>query len=212
MTDHDALAFAATFQKLRGFFALRGDREEIQQISALYFKVLSRFPLPAVDAGADAWIEKGARFPKPAEWIKTIPRGATATLPTMTADEATEHRRAVALHYEDEPCNCVECTAAGVTHRFLRYVPESDADDRDIRRLLDSKPVTVGHWAHGEELQRWYAARDAYLSLKKTVFKAKAMPAAEVQTDPRTGEPFDVKTDSVTSDPLFDDPFEEVAP
>jgi len=37
----------------------------------------------------------------------------------------------------------------------------------------------VGHWAHGEELARWYAARDAFFALAKraprTLFDAVAV-------------------------------------
>jgi hypothetical protein len=196
MLDSDQLAFAATFLKLRTVFSLRGDKAELQQISGLYFKVLRRHPLAAVEAGAESWLQTGARFPKPGEWLKAIPRGQTGTLAEMNADEAREYHRAVALHYQDEPCRCLNCVAAGVTHRFLRYVPETDDNDRDVRMRLGEKVVTRGHWAHGEELARWYAARDEYLALKRTT-KPHAMPAAEVQTHPLTGQPFDARTDTV---------------
>lgn len=166
MRDSDGVAFAAIFSKLRTLFPLRGGAVEIQQIADSYFRVLMRFPLRAVEAGAEAWIEKGEHFPKPAQWLQSIPRQKSAEYLTMPDDLASEHRRAVELHYQDEPCRCHECKRAEVTHRMRRYVPEEDGDGQDARMMLDGKVVVRGHWAHGDELARWYAARDGYLALK----------------------------------------------
>lgn len=48
---------------------------------------------------------------------------------------------------EGQPCNCLECQAAEVTHLAIRFVPP-DAFSSKAR------------WIHGEELKRWYVARD----------------------------------------------------
>ena len=168
MRDNDDLAFAAIFAKLRTIFPLRGDHGEIQQIVASYFRVLMKFPLRAVEAGADKCLETCQHFPKPMEWLKNIPRQQSASYPPLVEPEASEQRRAIALHYEDEPCTCHLCNAAGVTHRLLRFVPDEDRDGNDLRMLLDGKVVVCGHWVHGEELKRWYAARDAFHGLQGT--------------------------------------------
>lgn len=199
MTDHDSQAFGVLFLKLRNVFNMRSDKADVREAMGVYFGVLRRYPLPTVEAGADAWIEKGTRFPKPAEWLNAIPKAARAGVLVMSEVEAREHRHAMDLHYQDEPCACHLCKTAGVSHRFLRYVPDTDEDDRDVRMELDGKTVARGHWAHGLELQRWYAARDAFYALKRTV-KPKAIADAEVQTHPHTNEPFDARTDSVFED------------
>lgn len=166
MTAADEIAFANKFLELRRAFLLRGDHAEVQQMMQVYFKALIRFPLRAVLTGADVCIERHERFPKAAEWIRAIPQKPAVECLPMQEPEAGEHRRAVSLFYEDEPCGCHECKRAEVSHRMLRYVPEEDRDGQDAKMLLDGKVVVKGHWAHGDELKRWYAARDQFLALK----------------------------------------------
>lgn len=179
MTDHDLTAFAETFGTLRGVFALRGDADELRRVMGLYFKALRRFPLGAVIAGSSIWMERGQRFPKPADWIGAIPRREKITLPEMSHDEAEEYLRAEGLHYEDEPCRCLLCKAAGVDHRFLRYVPDVDDTDRDVRMKIGDRVVVRGHWAHGDQLQRWYIAREKFRAQWQAYGQAKSMPAHE---------------------------------
>lgn len=175
MNDHDLAEFMQTFQQLRTVFPLRADAVEVQQIQGLYFRVLQRYPIAAVVAAAARWIEHGKRFPKPAEWVRTIPKATAAKLPPLVGDEAEEHVRAAGLGYQDDPCCCVACKAAGVDHRFLRYVPDADADDRDVHALAGGKVVARGHWAHGEELAAWYRAHDAFMGLQDA-YPARPMP------------------------------------
>lgn len=44
-----------------------------------------------------------------------------------------------------KPCPCLECQAAGVSDRPLRFIPANE---------FNNKP----HWAHGIELKRWLEA------------------------------------------------------
>lgn len=44
-----------------------------------------------------------------------------------------------------QPCNCLDCQAAGVTHLQIVKVPKDD--------------VGPARWIHGEELKRWHEAR-----------------------------------------------------
>lgn len=163
MIESDAFAFLAEFHDLRRVFPLRGDPHELQQVGLAYFKAMRRFPLSAVSSGKDAWLAHGTKFPKPAEWIESIPRrSAVSTVPVFSDEERLAYVRAETLCYEDEPCKCAECRAAGVDHRYLRFVPDFDDDDRDVKARLGDRLVTRGHWAHGQELGRWYRAHDAF--------------------------------------------------
>lgn len=176
MRDVDLVPFTATFHRLRGVFALRGDHAEIQQIVAVYFKVLRRYPIEAVTAGADLWAEKGTRFPKPVEWITSMPRRITAEVLEVSQDEAGEYLRAERLRFEDEPCSCRACLAAGVTHRCLRYVPEQHDLGGDAKGRIGDRVIVRGRWIHGDALARWYVARDAFWAPYQRVVKGLRMP------------------------------------
>lgn len=172
MTEIDFEAFGASFQQLRRVFPLRGEPDEIGHILRLYFKAMQRWPLDAVIAGAEVWTGKGARFPKPSEWIGAIPHGTPAVdHPPLFEDEAREHRHAIDVGYQDDPCRCYLCSEAGITHRPVRYVPDEDDDGTNQRGMLDGHIVVRGHWAHGTELRDWYAARDKFHALLKAVPK-----------------------------------------
>jgi hypothetical protein len=167
MRDSDLVAFVDTFTRMRRIFpAFKGNQRDTQDTAEEYFRLLMPFPLRAVDAGADAWISKGEHFPKPAQWIACIPRAQASAYPTMVDPDASEHRRAVQLWYEDQPCGCHECRTAEVSHRMLRYVPDEDRDGNDARMVLDGRVVVKGRWIHGADLKRWYEARDRFLAIK----------------------------------------------
>ena len=200
MTDQDVTVFGATFLKLRNVFNMRGDKADVRQAMETYFKVLRSYPLRLVEAGADAWLTRGARFPKPAEWLDAIPKSCAAGLPVMPDDDAREYLQARAWNWDGAPCACQDCRQADVTHRLLRYVPDVDADERDVRMHLGDKVVVRGHWAHGWELAGYYRARDAFLALQAQYAGKipRAMPVL-------LGRPAAAET------ALFEQPFEEPA-
>lgn len=168
MTETDFEAFGVSFQQLRRVFPLRGEPDEIGQILRLYFKAMQRWPLDAVTAGAEAWTVKGARFPRPGDWISAIPHGMPAMEhPPLFEDEAREHRHAIDVGYQDDPCHCYLCCQAGITHRPVRYVPDEDDEGNNQRGMLDGRVVVRGHWAHGTQLRDWYSARDKFHALLK---------------------------------------------
>lgn len=167
MTPQDDVAFVEIFMNLRRVFNMRAaGADELREIADGYLKAMRRFSIAQVRAAAEKIIETSEHFPKPAQWIRAIPSPQNVGVLPMMEPDATEHKRAIQLGYEDDPCGCHECKAAEVSHRMLRYVPETDSDDRDLRMVLDGKAVVKGHWAHGEELKRWYAARDAFFALR----------------------------------------------
>ncbi|HLX21656.1 MAG TPA: hypothetical protein VKR23_16035 [Gaiellaceae bacterium] len=180
MVDQDFDAFAVEAARVATIFRFRASPIELKQITQAYFKAFKGRPLPVVVAGAEAWIEKGGRFPKPAEWIAAMPRAGVLDRPLMGKAEAAEWTRAERLRWEDLPCACVACLAAGID-RPLRFVPEVDEDGRD-RHVVDpsGRLVTSGHWAHGVELLVWYAAKDAFYARCQKL---------ELRGDPLTPKP-----------------------
>lgn len=167
MTSTDLPGFHEAFRSLQRVFPLRGSETDLDRLVADYFRSLRRFALGDVKAAADHWLAHGTKFPKPAEWIAAVPRRPVAEdARQMSRDEAQEQRRAELVGYEDQPCLCSECVRAGVDEKPLRFVPEFDGDDREVKAFspLSQRLVTVGHWAHGEELMRWYDSRATFYS------------------------------------------------
>lgn len=164
MMDSELFAFMDVFRGLQRVFPKRLDEHEISQMGGAYFKAMRRFPINAVQAGADTWTQRGKFFPKPAEWMDAIPRAAQpqAERAELSVSDAAEYRDAEQRRYEGEPCRCSACRTAGVDHRFLRFVPDVDANGQDLQAKLGDRIVVCGHWAHGEELRRWYAAKEAF--------------------------------------------------
>jgi len=165
VTSEDLPGFHETFRSLQRVFPLRGAEGEIDRLTEDYFRTLRRFTLADVKAGADHWLAHGTKFPKPAEWSAAVPaRIVAGDARQMTHDEAIEWARADRLGFEDQPCLCSECVRAGVDEKPLRFVPDLDGDDRDIKAFnpLRNHLVTSGHWAHGDELARWYEARATF--------------------------------------------------
>jgi hypothetical protein len=156
MTDAELFPFMDTFRSLARVFALRGDDHEIRDVGASYFKALRRFPLEPVQVGADVWMQKGERFPKPAQWIDSIPKRVVVQLAALAPDEVTAYLRAERLRYDDAPCSCTACVKAGISDKPLRFVPD------ESQGLIGDRIVTRGHWAHGDELGRYYAAKNAF--------------------------------------------------
>lgn len=162
MTDAEVFAFSDVFKGLERVFPKRLEEHERAHLHREYFKAMRRFPLNQVQAGAEAWVSRGKYFPKPAEWIDAIPKAsaqATVDLPALNESEARAYEQAERMRYEGRCCSCRECVEADVTEKPTRFVPEFDAEDREVRVRCGERIVVAGHWAHGQELARWYQAR-----------------------------------------------------
>lgn len=176
MTDAEISPFMATMRDVVRVFPIRGGDEDLRQLGASYFKALRRYPLAMVQAGAELVIGQNKHFPKPAEWLDAIPRAtATATVEALSAFDADEWMAAERGRWEQPPCKCAECRDAGVTGRPMRFVPNVDANGGDQRGLIGERTISRGHWIHGHDLQRWYAAKDQFWGLFSAAVGAKAM-------------------------------------
>ena len=169
MTDLDRPQFELAFRRMATVFRLRLKPAELDDLTGAYFKLLDRAPLTDVLAAGKACLSASKTFPKPAEWLHALPH-VVYDLPAdarwMTAFELDEQARAERLRYDDDPCPCVDCVQAGVSDRPLRYVPTVFADtEAKAFNSRRNKLEVVGHWAHGEELRSWYAAREAFFGL-----------------------------------------------
>lgn len=200
-------AFLAIFRELLKVFPKRLDDHDETQLAKAYFAALRRFTIPQIQAGADVWVQRGKFFPKPVEWRECIPRdvAASVALVELTPVDAAEYLDAERKAYEGEPCDCRACRDAGVSHRFLRYVPESDDAGIDLKGLIGTRVVVRGHWAHGEELARWYVVKEQFWTDFRALVSRLSMPR-EVAAPGSQGE-------GVTSPlmPLPDAATEEVA-
>lgn len=162
MTDQDYEAFGKEFKRLSA--ALEPFKQSPEQLNSridAYFHALKKLPLSVVTAKADEWLKREKKFPVPAQWVSVIVHTAVE-LPVLTPREAQEWQAAERQGWESEPCDCPRCVSAGVSEKPARFVPEFDREDRDVKARIGDRIVTVGHWAHGDELARWYTARAAF--------------------------------------------------
>jgi len=184
MTDEDRPAFVSTFQRLALTFRLKVRPADMDHMIETYVRTFEPYPLHEVVAAGNACVQTHRRFPKPVDWLEVITRtqvGAPPDARVMSTHEAAEWVRAERLHWNDDdgPCGCMLCLAVGIV-RPRRFVPDFTDDDRDERAFCPPKNriVVVGHWAHGDELERWYAARDRFFaSAPKTTPLARALRA-----------------------------------
>jgi hypothetical protein len=167
MTEADFGTFDRAFRRVCGAFRLRVKATAGEEWSRTYFRILEHAPLDEVLTAGKACVASCRTFPKPAEWLQALPippaAAAHGDLRVMATTEREDYARAEALRYEDAPCGCLLCQEAAVTHRPLRFVPDEILGVLD--KALDTvrnRIVVTGHWAHGQELARWYVARAAF--------------------------------------------------
>jgi hypothetical protein len=168
MTEADFGTFDRAFRRVVGAFRLKVKPPEIEELTRTYFRLLDTAPLDDVLAAGKTCLATCRKFPKPAEWLAALPAApiaAAADRRVMATTERLEYARAESLRYEDDPCGCLLCQSAGVTDRPIRFVP--DEVDGVLDTAIDTERnriVVTGHWAHGDELARWYVARAAFFA------------------------------------------------
>ena len=199
MMQSDYDTFSTEFRRLSAALErYKPSPAEVSVKTDVYFHALKRFPITDVIAKADTWLATESKFPKPAEWAGVRVVKPAADLAVMSDEDSREHRRAELQGYEDLPCVCRECVAAGIDQKPLRYVPEF-LDDDTTRRVKDpllNRVVTAGHWAYGWELLRWYDAKAAFyarcreLGLRGDVLRETPKPSGRRKAKARASEQF----------------------
>jgi hypothetical protein len=168
MTEADFGTFDRAFRRVVGAFRLKVKPVEVEELTRTYFRILDTAPLEDVLAAGKTCLATCHKFPKPAEWLAALPAAPVAVhadLRVMGTTEREDYARAETLRYEDTPCGCLLCQEADITHRPLRFVPDEILGVLD--KAIDSERnriVVTGHWARGDELARWYVARDAFFA------------------------------------------------
>jgi hypothetical protein len=170
MTDDEYDTFARAFRRCSGVYRLKLKPTELDELTRTFAKLLTGYALDDVLAVMRAWMTTEKNFPRPADWLDALRARSSSGAPrptprVMDAIEAAIYVRAERLAYEDAPCTCDACVAARVTHCHVRFVPNVTADGLDDHATLPTgdRVVCAGHWAHGDALARWYAARAACL-------------------------------------------------
>jgi hypothetical protein len=170
MFESDSGTFDRAFKRVCGAYRLKLNKTEAEELSQTYFKVLAPWPLDQVLAAGKQVMATCKRFPVLADWIAELPAPpsgrATSDSRYMTAGEMDDHDQAAAMRYVGDPCGCADCVDAGIQDRPIRFVLGDD-DQRAFHSRRNQIEL-IGHWAHGEELARWYAARDHFFSLGET--------------------------------------------
>jgi len=169
MVEPEFGTFDRAFRRVLGAFRLKVKAEQVDELSRTYFRVLADAPLEDVLAAGKTCLTTCTRFPKVAEWVHALPvlpvSTVSADLRVMATAEREAYWRAEALRYRDDPCACWACQDAGMTEHALRFVP--DEVNGTLDRAIDTvrnRVVVTGHWAHGDELARWYRARDTFFA------------------------------------------------
>lgn len=176
MIEPDYSTFARAFGRVCGAFRLKLKPVELEELTRTYFRVLEAFPLDEVLLAGKTCLATHRSFPRAADWLAALAStSSAASCPAdrrqMTVAELDEQANAERLRYFDHACLCSECCRAGVDERPIRFVPTllglmQDEEERAFNPRRNRLEV-IGHWAHGDELLRWYAARDAFFTHAK---------------------------------------------
>lgn len=173
MTDLDRSTFDRACRRLYGAYRLKLKAEEQEELTQTYFRVLEGFPLDVVLNAGKVLLQQHKRMPSASEWFAACAtsKGDTVVGPDnvrrMTVDEQQQWWYAERNRYRDDPCSCFLCQQAGVTDKPLRFVPtELDAEAFETAFNPRREQVQiVGHWAHGDELARWYDTRGKFFAI-----------------------------------------------
>lgn len=171
MTDEDYSTFDRAFRRVCGAFRIKLKPVEQEELTRTYFRVLAPYPIDEVVLAGKACLTKFRTFPRVADWLAQLSAGGfQSQCPpdrrVMTVSELDEQFRAERLRYQDHSCLCSECCRAAVDDKPVRFVPSlvGDSEERAFNQRR-SRVDVVGHWAHGDELAQWYAAKDAFFAL-----------------------------------------------
>lgn len=178
MTSFDFTAFDQTVARMDAAFGQKMKPKARVALTSVYFQALAAYDIDAVVAAGQRCLTTLSGFPKIVDWLAEVATKTPTVCPAdrrqMGVDELDVHERAAARGYEDDPCTCGWCEASGVEDKPLRFVPTLvRGDEHEVAfNPRHHKVEVVGHWAHGEELRRWYVARDRFFALKRRAPRA----------------------------------------
>lgn len=149
----------------------RPSEDRRQSVLTSFYQVLEKYPLPAVIGGQEQLQATATSWPAPANWIAAMPRrDRESQLPEMDWRQLKAFDAAYEAVYEGEPCGCVECREAEVSHLPIRYVPMVDASGALVQRKHPRLgTVYVGEFIHGYRLKNWWRLRGEFFSLIGTL-------------------------------------------
>jgi hypothetical protein len=170
MTAPEYATFDRAFGRVLGAFRVKVNTTERDELARTYFRILEPFELDdVIDAGRRC-IERSKKFPLVADWLLELGGRAVAVLPfdvrAMSTAEADELAEAAAAFYTGPVCAFDCCQGIGRPIRFVPTLSDAGPEERALHPYRQRVEV-VGHWAHGDELRRWYAARAACLASAK---------------------------------------------
>jgi hypothetical protein len=163
MEDADLSTFEGAFRRLSGALNRKWTTADYRTAVQVHFDALKHCRLDDV-LGAAATLQGKHKWPRLADWFEALPKAAPVGERIMRSTEVDTYLQALRQHYHGSCCDCLLCQEADVTNLPLRFVPDFMPDDVEERAFCPplNRVVVVGHWAHGYELRRWYAAKDAF--------------------------------------------------
>jgi hypothetical protein len=165
---------------------------------AVYWADLHEFTLDELTGSARTLRQRQPKgiWPTSAEWFQAaeehrrrVQAGTLAQgdLRVMDPLEVETHRVAHRNCFDGEPCECLICQAAGVTLLRQRFVPEFYDDGEPVYAFNPKRKHRehLGHWAHGNELARWYLAREAFAAAVQALKPSPLQTAGALVLVPR---------------------------
>jgi hypothetical protein len=171
MTEAEFQNFSTAFSRMCGHYRVKLSKNEAMDLTRTYFKLLEPHAFDDVVRTAKTLMETSKRMPLAADWLDLLTKRTSHTAADvryMTVSEMDEYDFAQRTFCIGQPCLCPDCVRAGVDDHPLRFVPTTYGDDFDIAlhtRL--NRRLPSGHWAHGEELARWYRERERFTTSTK---------------------------------------------
>lgn len=171
MTERDYERFSEWFEVLAVSHRMQASEDTRGKMKAEYFDVLRSYPFDAVEFAYQNLRRKMKKWPVPADWLENLPPFASVSrLETISADELQATDEAERLGYERvEVCHCVICQRELAAPLQSRFVPRQDGNGTVIERRHPNRvgrPIILGRWIHGNDLRRWYLARQQFYDLK----------------------------------------------
>jgi hypothetical protein len=194
MTAPEYATFDRAFGRVLGAFRVKLTTNDRDELARTYFRILEPYDLGEVVEAGRRCIERSKKFPLVADWLLELGGRPSAALSfdvrAMTTLEADELADAERAFYTGPVCTWACCAGVDRPLRFVPTLADNGLEDRALHPRRQRVEV-VGHWAHGEELRRWYAAREACFasarSSPRLVRRVLALVAREPGCDDEEG-------------------------